>query len=81
MAFTPFLIFHHRTVVQSNLQEYSGDRDHRASAERRRELAEKANDGALTSEEFADYEPYAQLRGLLASRGPNPRADYGFTIV
>jgi hypothetical protein len=36
------------------------------SAERRRELAEKANDGALTSEEFADYETYAQLRGLLA---------------
>ena len=34
--------------------------------ERRRELAERANEGALTPEEFADYETYAQLRGLLA---------------
>ena len=36
------------------------------SLERRRELAEKANEGSLTSEEFADYETYAQLGGLLA---------------
>jgi hypothetical protein len=34
--------------------------------ERRRELAEKANEGLLTSEEFAEYETYAQLRGLVA---------------
>ena len=36
------------------------------SPERRRELAEKANEGSLTAEELADYETYAQLRGLLA---------------
>ena len=34
--------------------------------ERRRELAEKANEGLLTTEDFAEYETYAQLRGLLA---------------
>ncbi len=36
------------------------------SPERRRELAERANEGSLTAEEFADYETYAQLRGLVA---------------
>ena len=36
------------------------------SPERRRELGEKANEGSLTAEEFADYETYAQLRALLA---------------
>ena len=36
------------------------------SPERRRELATKANEGLLTAEEFAEYETYAQLRGLLA---------------
>lgn len=34
--------------------------------ERRQELAGKANEGLLTSEEFAENETYAQLRGLLA---------------
>ena len=34
--------------------------------ERRQELADKANEGLLTTEEFAEYETYAQLRGLLA---------------
>jgi hypothetical protein len=34
--------------------------------ERRQELADKANEGLLTAEEFAEYETYAQLRGLLA---------------
>ena len=34
--------------------------------ERRQELAEKANEGLLTTEEFAEYETYAQLRGMLA---------------
>jgi hypothetical protein len=34
--------------------------------ERRRELAEKANEGVLSAEEFAEYETYAQLRGLLS---------------
>ena len=34
--------------------------------ERREELASKANEGMLTAEEFAEYETYAQLRGLLA---------------
>ena len=34
--------------------------------ERRRELAEKANEGLLSAEEFAEYETYAQLRGLLS---------------
>jgi hypothetical protein len=34
--------------------------------ERREELAAKANEGFLTAEEFAEYETYAQLRGLLA---------------
>lgn len=33
---------------------------------RRQELADKANEGLLTAEEFAGYEIYAQLRGLLA---------------
>jgi len=33
---------------------------------RRQELADKANEGMLTAEEFAEYETYAQLRGLLA---------------
>lgn len=36
------------------------------SAERLRELAEKANEGSLSREEFAQYETYAQLRGLVA---------------
>ena len=34
--------------------------------ERRQELADKANEGLLSTEEFAEYETYAQLRGLLA---------------
>lgn len=34
--------------------------------QRRRELAEKANEGLLTTEEFAEYETYAQVRGLLS---------------
>jgi hypothetical protein len=34
--------------------------------ERRQELAAKANEGLLTTEESADYETYAQLRGLLS---------------
>ena len=38
----------------------------RPSPQRRKELAEKANEGMLTPEEFAEYETYAQLRGLLA---------------
>ena len=33
---------------------------------RRQELADKANEGLLSAEEFAEYETYAQLRGLLA---------------
>ena len=37
--------------------------------ERRQELADKANDGLLTPEEFAENETYAQLRWL-ASRAP-----------
>lgn len=36
------------------------------SAERREQLAAKANEGLLTAEELAEYETYAQLRGLLA---------------
>lgn len=34
--------------------------------ERRQELAAKANEGLLSTEEFAEYETYAQLRSLLA---------------
>jgi hypothetical protein len=34
--------------------------------ERRQELAEKANEGLLSTEEFAEYETYARLRGLLS---------------
>ena len=34
--------------------------------QRRQELAEKANEGLLTTEDFAEYETYAQLRGLLS---------------
>jgi hypothetical protein len=33
---------------------------------RRRKLADKANEGLLTMEEFAAYETYAQVRGLVA---------------
>jgi hypothetical protein len=36
------------------------------SPERRQELAAKANEGLLTTEEFAEYETYGQLGGLLA---------------
>lgn len=36
------------------------------SAERRQDLASRANEGLLSTEEFAEYETYAQLRGLLA---------------
>ncbi len=36
------------------------------SAERRHELAEKASEGSLSAQEHAEYETYAQLRGLLA---------------
>jgi hypothetical protein len=36
------------------------------SPERRQQLAAKANEGLLSTEEFAEYETYAQLRGLLA---------------
>ena len=34
--------------------------------ERRQELAAMANEGMLSTEEFAEYETYAQLRGMLA---------------
>ncbi len=34
--------------------------------ERRQELAAKANERLLSAEEFAEYETYAQLRGMLA---------------
>jgi hypothetical protein len=34
--------------------------------ERRQELADKANEGLLTTEELAEYETYAQLQGFLA---------------
>jgi hypothetical protein len=34
--------------------------------ERRQQLAEKANEGLLSAEEFAELETYAQVRGLLA---------------
>ncbi len=37
------------------------------TAERRQELASKANEGLLTAEEFSEFETYAQLRGLLAA--------------
>ncbi len=35
------------------------------TAERRQELADKANEGTLTAQEFAEYEIYAQLRSLV----------------
>ena len=34
--------------------------------ERRQDLADKANEGQLTAEERAEYETYAQVRGMLA---------------
>ena len=37
------------------------------TAERRWQLAGKANEGMLTAEEFAEYETCAQLRGFLAA--------------
>jgi hypothetical protein len=36
------------------------------SSARRRHLAGKANEGLLSAEEFAEYDTYAQLRGLLS---------------
>jgi hypothetical protein len=39
---------------------------HGPSPERRRDLARKANEGLLSTEEFAEYETYAQVRGLLS---------------
>ena len=33
---------------------------------RRRHLAKMANEGLLSTENFAEYETYAQLRGMLA---------------
>ena len=36
------------------------------SAERRQELAQKANEGLLTKEELAEYETYLHLRTLLS---------------
>jgi hypothetical protein len=33
---------------------------------RRRQLANMANEGLLSTESFAEYETYAQLRGMLA---------------
>ncbi|PWU09241.1 MAG: hypothetical protein C5B50_27965 [Verrucomicrobia bacterium] len=36
------------------------------TAKRRRTLAEKANQGLLSVQEFAQYQTYAQLLGLLA---------------
>lgn len=34
--------------------------------ERRQQLAQRANEGLLATEEFAEYETYAQLRALLS---------------
>lgn len=39
---------------------------HTPTPERRQELADKANEGQLTAEERAEYETYAQVRGMLA---------------
>jgi len=36
------------------------------SPQRRRRLATLANEGLISAEQFAEYETYAQLRGLLA---------------
>ncbi|HEV8540797.1 MAG TPA: hypothetical protein VGR78_00255 [Verrucomicrobiae bacterium] len=36
------------------------------SDERLKDLADKANEGLLSREDFAEYETYAQLRGLVA---------------
>jgi hypothetical protein len=36
------------------------------SRARRQQLAAKANEGLLSAEEFAEYETYAQVRGLLS---------------
>ena len=47
-----------RAILALNLQA--------PTPERRQELADKANEGLLTTEEFAEYETYTQLRGLLA---------------
>ena len=38
----------------------------RPSPQRRRRLAAMANEGLLSAEQLAEYETYAQLRGLLA---------------
>ena len=36
------------------------------TAKRRQQLAKLANEGLLSTEDFAEYETYAQLRGMLA---------------
>ena len=43
------------------------------SAKRRRELAELANEGLLTKEDFAEYETCGQLQGHLALLQSKPR--------
>lgn len=79
MAMTVFPEWVQSQKLVSELAERLGNTLNEASArsilalklngptpERRQELASKANEGLLTAEEFAEYETYAQLRGLLA---------------
>ena len=54
------------TLNEKSAAAILGLRAEAPSQARRSELAAKANEGSLSSEEFAEYETYAQLRGLLA---------------
>ena len=54
------------TLTEASAQAILGLKLGGPSPERRQELASKANEGMLSAEEFAEYETYAHLRGLLA---------------
>ena len=79
MGMTAFPEWVQSQKLVSELAEQLGDTLNEASAramlelkldgptpERRQQLAERANEGLLATEEFAEYETYAQLRGLLS---------------
>jgi hypothetical protein len=54
------------TLNESSAKAVLGLKLDSPTPERRQELATKANEGLLSTEEFAEYETYAQLRGFLA---------------
>jgi hypothetical protein len=79
MGMTVFSGWAESQKIVSDLAEKLGDTLNETSArgilelkldgptpERLQELADRANEGLLSTEDYAEYETYAQLRGLLA---------------